>query len=94
MIVGKDELTHGTIDQKFPHQVELPISSGGHGMLLDDMSGFCGEQRLNVAPRKRMLRHDNFYFVRLCFAEPADAERFRERFGGNIFTVPPKRRDR
>lgn len=94
MIVRKDELTHGAIDRKFPHQVELPIPSGGFGMLLDDMNGFCGEQRLKVAPRKRMLRRDDFYFVRLCFAEPTDAERFRERFGGNIFTVPTKRRDR
>ncbi len=93
-MIARDELTHGTIDQKFPYQMEPPIPSGGLGMLLDHMDGFCGEQRLKVAPRKRMLRRDDFYFVRWCFAEPADAERFRERFGGNIFTVPPKRRDR
>lgn len=32
------------------------------------------------------LRRNDADYVRWCFAEPAHAERFRERFGGEIAT--------
>jgi hypothetical protein len=35
------------------------------------------------------------YYVRYCFADPAQADAFRERFGGERITVsPPRRRAR
>ena len=45
-----------------------------------------------IEPRRGRGWHDDEqYYVRFCFADPAHADAFRERFGGERLTTPPPR---
>jgi hypothetical protein len=85
----KGELTKSRMDRDYPHQVALPADqcTGENGRIIE---AFCAD--LSVAPRKHSFRRDDRWHVVCCFADPAHAERFRERFGGEAFD--PKLRGR
>ena len=68
-------------ERDFPHIVEIPLPPGGLGDGTVGIAAFHSEPK--IAPRfGRGRRDDGAFRVRLCFADAADAEAFRDRFGG------------
>jgi hypothetical protein len=83
----KGELTAAGVDLGWPHQVALPASAsrdGGYKVIHD----FC--KSLSVCPRGHSVIHEGDWFRVYCFAEPSDAAKFMQRFGGETFD--PKQR--
>lgn len=81
----KGELSKGSIDLQWPHQVALPerLCSREHWRAQHD---FCQQENLSGAPRgHRFLRNEEWWLVK-CFADRSDADRFMERFGGEYMT--------
>lgn len=77
------------IDRGWPHQVALPadeLKGAGYA----PRHGFAST--MSLCPRTHSFRRDDRDFVVLCFAEEAHAERFMERFGGEL--IDPKDRPR
>jgi hypothetical protein len=76
------------MDRYWPHQVILPASSctGPSEKIIHD---FCRD--LSVCSRTHSLVKNEWALV-WCFAEPEHAERFRERFGGEVFDPTPSHR--
>jgi hypothetical protein len=85
----KGELSPAEIDRGWPHQVALPatVSQGDGWQAID---AFCRD--LSRCPRGHSVFHENQWWNVYCFAEAADAEKFRLRFGGEPFN--PKHRGR
>ena len=78
----KGELSAAAIDRGWPHQVVLPArlcERGGY----NDIHEFCRD--LTLCSRGHALYHDGQWFHVYCFKEPADAQKFMERFGGEKF---------
>jgi hypothetical protein len=78
----KGELTNTRIDREWPHQVVIAA---------DQMDGkndaigreFCRD--LSLCPRGYTVRREDIDYRVFCFADPAHADLFRERFGGEPF---------
>lgn len=87
MIYRKGELSAAMIDRCWPHQVAPPASVGEHGGY-KAIHDFC--KNLSICPRSHSVFHGSEWFNVYCFAEPADAETFMQRFGGERFD--PKQR--
>ena len=88
----KGEITARMIERDCPHIVELPLPSGGFRSKSDDILAFHRER--GIPPRRGRGWHDDEqYYVRFCFADPAHADAFRERFGGERLTTPPTSRE-
>ena len=89
MVYRKGELSKGTIDRKWPHQVALPAAhcSGANHVTI---RLFCDDERLSLCVRGHSFRRDNLDMIVFCFAERAHAEQFRDRFGGEL--IDPKSR--
>jgi hypothetical protein len=85
----KGELTGGTINREWSHQVALPADQVmvTNPKVIED---FCRD--LSLCPQGNTFRRDDRDHVVFCFADPAHAERFRERFGGERFA--PRERTR
>jgi hypothetical protein len=47
------------------------------------VQGFC--IGLSLAPRGHSIYKDGAWYHVFCFSDPADAEKFRARFGGQMF---------
>ena len=75
----KGEMTKGAIDRDYPHQVELRVDLTT-GKNYDLALAFCGG--LSLAPRGHSRRKDNTDYNVWCFADPADADAFQAKFGG------------
>jgi hypothetical protein len=89
MVYRKGELTPAAIDRGWPHQValrEAACTGANHKIHLD----FCKD--LSLCPRGHSVYHDDTTWRVFCFADPAHAALFRERFGGEPFD--PKDRGR
>ena len=87
----KGELSPSEIDRKWPHQVVLPARAcegGGH----NEIHEFCKD--LSLCSRGHAVHYDNERYHVYCFADPADAERFEQRFGGEKFNPSQKGRGR
>jgi hypothetical protein len=87
MIYRKGELSPAMIDRGWPYQVALPACAsqgGGYTMIHE----FCKD--LSLCPRGHSVFHGDEWLNVYCFAEPADAEKFLQRFGGETFD--PKQR--
>jgi hypothetical protein len=83
----KGEITGRMNERDYPHIVEVPLPSGGFRSQSDDMLAFHRER--GIEPRRGRGWHDDEqYYVRYCFADPAHADAFRERFGGERRTSP------
>jgi hypothetical protein len=86
----KGEITSRMRERDYPHIVELPLPPSGFRSQSDDMLAFHRER--GIEPRRGRGWHDDEqYYVRYCFADPAHADAFRERFGGEKLTTPPPR---
>ena len=78
----KGEITSRRIDRDWPHQVALRAEQvkGENYRITHD---FCRD--LSLAPRGHTVRWGSGDYIVFCFADPAHADRFRERFGGEHF---------
>jgi len=81
VVYRKGELSKGTIDRQWPHQVALPASKCmGHNYVTIRL--FC--EGLSLCPRGHSFRLDDEDMSVFCFAKRADAELFQARFGGEF----------
>ena len=87
VVYRKGELSKRTIDRDWPHQVALPAERclGGNYVTI---RLFC--EGLSMCTRGHSFRRDDADINVFCFAEREHAEKFRERFGGEI--LDPKDR--
>jgi hypothetical protein len=79
----KGELSSAAIDRGWPHQVVLPArlcERDGY----NEIHEFCRD--LTLCSRGHALYHDGQWFRVYCFKEPADAQKFMERFDGEKFS--------
>jgi hypothetical protein len=76
------ELSRRAIDRDWPHQVALHADKvkGVGGEIIRE---FCRD--LSLSPRGRSVARDDGWYVVFCFADPAQADLFRERVGGERF---------
>jgi uncharacterized protein CbrC (UPF0167 family) len=83
MVYRKGELSKGTIDRQWPHQVALPAArcAGGNYVTI---RLFCEDQRLSLCVRGHSFRRDDIDMNVFCFADRAHAEQFQARFGGEF----------
>jgi hypothetical protein len=87
VVYRKGELSKGTIDREWPHQVALPASRcTGHNYVT--LRLFC--EGLSLCPRGHTFRRDDADMSVFCFAVRAHAEQFRHGFGGEF--IDPKSR--
>jgi hypothetical protein len=88
-VYRKGELSKGTIDCEWPHQVALPATRcAGAGYVTIRL--FCEDERLSVCVRGHSFRRDDIDMIIFCFAQRTHAEEFRDRFGGEF--IDPKLR--
>ena len=75
----KGEMSKGAVDRDYPHQVELraDLTTGKN---CDAALAFC--RGLTLAPRGRSRRKENTDYNVWCFADPAHADAFQARYGG------------
>ena len=87
MVRRKGELTKREIDRDFPHQVAVrgDLCTGSQYRYAH---AFC--LNLSLAPRGHSVRRNGYWYNVFCFADPAHAEAFRVKFGGETFD-PAKR---
>jgi len=89
VVYRKGELSKGTIDRQWPHQVALSASRCA-GRNYVTIRIFC--EGLSLCPRTHSFRRDDEDMIVFCFAKRADAELFQARFGGKL--IDPKNRPR
>lgn len=84
MAQRKGEITKGAIDRDYPHQVELraDLTTGKN---YDIALAFCRD--LTLASRGHSRRKENTDYNVWCFADPAHADAFQARFGGERKTA-------
>ena len=78
----KGELSPAAIDRGWPHQIVLPArlcEGGGY----KEIREFC--KGMTLCNRGHAVFHDDEWFHVYCFAEEADADKFKQRFGGVRF---------
>ena len=78
----RGELSAAAIDRGWPHQVVLPASMSERDGY-NEIHEFCRD--LTLCTRGHALYHDSQWFHVYCFKEPADAQKFMERFDGEKF---------
>jgi hypothetical protein len=87
MVYRKGELRKAMMDRQWPHHVALPaMRCHGHNYIT--LRLFC--EPLSLCPRTHSFRRGDHDMIVFCFAEPAHAEQFRARFGGEF--IDPKSR--
>ena len=75
----KGELSPAEIDRRWPHQVVLP-ARGCEGSGYNDIHEF--RRKLSLCNRGHSVHHDGEWYHVHCFSDLADAEKFKQRFGG------------
>jgi len=77
----RGELSPAAIDRGWPHQVVLParLCEGGSYQVIHE---FCKD--LTLCTRGHAVYNREWFHV-YCFSEAADAEKFKQRFGGEAF---------
>jgi hypothetical protein len=72
-------------EQAYPHIVQLALPPGGFRARSDAMLAFHRERDIQI--RRGQGRNDNGrFYVRYCFGNPAHADEFCHRFGGERLT--------
>ena len=81
MVYRKGELSKGTVDRQWPHQVALRADfvAGRNYPIIHE---FC--LPLSLCRRGHFFYRDGIGFSVYCFADRAHAEQFRERFSGEF----------
>ena len=92
MTYRKGEMTPKRVDREFPYQVELAIPEGGLKNIRE-LDAFCRGRGFVVATRRigKRRRERGSDAVRYCFADPAHADAFLARFGGDRVALPAKK---
>jgi hypothetical protein len=86
----KGELTPNGIDRGWPHQIALHEDVCTGVPHYDIVREFAAT--LSVCARRHSYSHEGSWYQVFCFREKVDAEKFKERFGGEWFD--PARRGR
>lgn len=87
----KGELSKYTIDTRWPHQVALRADQcTGHNYRT--IHDYIAQEHLSHCDRGHHFYRDGVGFNVHCFAEREHAERFQQRFSGEI--IDPKDRPR
>ncbi len=82
MVYRKGELSPAMIDRGWPHQVALPARAslnGGYKIIHE----FCAG--LSLCARGHSVVYEGEWYNVYCFADPGDAQKFLQRFGGEPF---------
>jgi hypothetical protein len=75
-------------EQDYPHIVELAVPPGGFRSRSDAMLAFHRERGIQIR-RGQGRNDDGQFYVWYCFADPAHADAFCDRFGGERLNVKP-----
>jgi hypothetical protein len=81
----KSEITARMNERDYSHIVELPLPPGGFRARSDDLLAFHRERGIQ-SRRGQGRNEDEQFYVRYCFGDPAHADAFRDRFGGERLT--------
>ena len=76
--VDPASLAAAALERAFPYVVELPLPPDGLGTTFHQMLGFHRDRSIPHRRSEDLEQHR----VRYQFADPADAEAFRDQFGG------------
>ncbi|GAU86696.1 hypothetical protein [Bosea sp. BIWAKO-01] len=79
----KGEITPRMIDRTHPQQVQIFVPGTGLGRSLDTMLAWCRERDWRRHPFSAGGRS----YARFCFIDPADADAFSAKFGGERLHV-------
>jgi len=92
MIYRKGGMTPKQIDREFPYQVELAIPEGGLKNIRE-LDAFCRGRGVVVTTRGigKLRREGRSKAVRYCFTDPAHADAFLARFGGDRVALPAQK---
>ena len=86
----KREIVGLTNERDFPHLVQLALPPGGFRSTFLEFDAFHRERRIPV--RRGRSRHEaEQSYIRFCFPDPATADAFRNRFGGECLTYAPEK---
>jgi hypothetical protein len=88
MTYRKGEMTKGAVDRNYPHQLELRADVT-MGKNFDLANKFC--RRLSLSPRGHCRRRNDVDYNIWCFADPAHANAFQARFGGERLTAKARK---
>jgi hypothetical protein len=83
----KGEATGLMNERDFPHLVELPLPPDGFRNLNSAFDTFHRERGIPIR-RGRSRREAEHIYRRFCFPSVADADAFRDSFGGERLTYP------
>jgi hypothetical protein len=89
VVYRKGELSKGTIDREWPHQVALRADRCS-GRNYGTIRLFC--EGLSLCLRGHFFRRNDVDYTVFCFADREHAEQFQVRFGGEF--IDPKARPR
>jgi hypothetical protein len=81
----KREITGLANEQDLPHLVELAVPLGGFRSVFLEFDAFHRERRIPVLRGRNRHEADQLY-IRFCFSDTANADAFRNRFGGERLT--------
>ena len=87
----KSEITARMNERDYPHLVELPLPSAGFQSISDDIVAF--HRKRDKIRRRRWRYNEGQFFVTFGFGDPARADAFRNRFGGERLVVRKHRDD-
>jgi hypothetical protein len=89
MVRRKGEMSTFQVDNRWPFQVAL-AQSVTTGRKLDEVYEFCKD--LSLCQRGHCFVRGTEYIKVWCFAEQGDAQKFIERFGGEMIAVEDRPR--
>jgi hypothetical protein len=70
-----------SVEQDFPHFVDIPVLIGGLGNRLNAMYDFHARHRIAAKRGHGQRDEDGRSVIRWCFADPALADAFAKEFG-------------
>jgi hypothetical protein len=82
----KGQRTFAMNERDFPHLVAIPIPPGGLGMTLNQMHDWHRQNGVQHHGGSGGRREQTDYAT-FCLADPATADAFHERFGGERMTA-------
>ena len=90
MTSRKREIVGLTNERDFPHLVELALPPRGFRSVFLEIDAFHRDRRIPVRRGGSWQEAEQSY-IRFCFPDPATADAFRNRFGGECSTYVPEK---